>query len=123
MNTEAVAKRLVELCRKGEYEQAQRELYAEDAVSIEMPGLPPGALGDAKGLAAIYEKGRQWGAMVETVHGGSVSDPVVAGHWFSVAASMDITFKGRGRVQMAEICVYRVRDGKVVSEQFFYDMD
>jgi len=24
MNTEAMAKRLVELCRKGEYEQAQR---------------------------------------------------------------------------------------------------
>jgi ketosteroid isomerase-like protein len=122
MNTDAVAKRLVELCRKGEYEQAQRELYAQDAVSIEMPGLPPGALGDAKGLAAIYEKGRQWQAMVETVHGGFVSDPVVAGNWFSVAASMDITLKGRGRVQMSEICVYRVRDGKVVSEQFFYDM-
>jgi ketosteroid isomerase-like protein len=122
MNTEAVAKRLVELCRKGEYEQAQRELYAQDAVSMEMPGLPPGALGDAHGLAAIYEKGRQWKAMVETVHSGFVSDPVVAGNWFSVTASLDITLKGRGRVQMAEICVYRVRDGKVVSEQFFYDM-
>ncbi|TAN04486.1 MAG: nuclear transport factor 2 family protein, partial [Rhodanobacteraceae bacterium] len=50
MNTEQIAKRLVELCRKGEYEQAQRELYAQDAVSIEMPGSPAGALGDAKGL-------------------------------------------------------------------------
>lgn len=122
MNTEAVAKRLVELCRKGEYEQAQQELYAQDAVSIEMSGAPTGAFGDAKGLEAIFEKGRQWKAMLETVHGGSVSDPVVAGNWFSVAASMDITFKGRGRVQMSEICVYRVRDGKVVSEQFFYDV-
>ena len=58
MNTEAVAKRLVELCRKGEYEQAQRELYAQDAVSIEMPGLPAGALGDVQGLDAIVEKGQ-----------------------------------------------------------------
>ncbi|HEX8776914.1 MAG TPA: nuclear transport factor 2 family protein [Rhodanobacter sp.] len=122
MNTEAVAKRLVELCRKGEYEQAQRELYAPDAVSIEMPGLPAGALGDAKGLEAIYEKGRQFAAMVEEVHANSVSDPVVAGDWFSVAMAMDVTFKGRGRVQMAEIAVYRVRDGKVASEQFFYDV-
>src|SRR6185312_963597 len=90
MNTEAVAKRLVELCRKGEYEQAQRELYAQDAVSIEMPGLPEGALGDAKGLEAIYEKGRQFASMVEAVHANSVSDPVVAGNWFSATMTMDV---------------------------------
>jgi hypothetical protein len=122
MNTEAVAKRLVELCRKGEYEQAQRELFAPDAVSIEMPGAPAGALGDAKGLEAIYEKGRQFAAMVETVHASEVSDPLVAGSWFGVTMTMDVTFKGRGRVQMSELCVYHVRDGKVASEQFFYDM-
>jgi len=122
MNTEAVAKRLVELCRKGEYEQAQRELFAPDAVSIEMPGAPAGAMGNAKGLEAIYEKARQFNAMVETMHGGTVSDPLVAGNWFSVAMSMDVTFKGRSREQMSEICVYHVRDGKVMSEQFFYDM-
>ena len=123
MNTEAVAKRLVELCRKGEHEQAQRELYAQDAVSIEMAGAPAGALGDAQGLQAIYEKGRQFAAMVEAVHANSVSEPVVAGNWFSVSMTMDVTFRGRGRVQMTEICVYQVRDGKVVREQFFYDMD
>ncbi|MBA2080083.1 MAG: hypothetical protein BGP10_08750 [Rhodanobacter sp. 68-29] len=122
MNTEAVAKRLVELCRKGEFEQAQRELFAQDAVSIEMPGAPSGALGDAKGLEAIYEKGRQFGAMVEAMHSSEVSDPVVAGDWFSLSMAMDVTFKERGRTQMAELCVYHVRDGKVVSEQFFYDM-
>ncbi|MBU6417856.1 MAG: nuclear transport factor 2 family protein [Xanthomonadaceae bacterium] len=122
MNTEQIAKRLVELCRKGEYEQAQRELYAQDAVSIEMPGAPAGALGDAKGLEAIYEKGRQWAAGVEAVHASNTSNPIVAGNWFSVAFSMDMTFKGRGRMQIEEIGVYHVRDGKVVSEQFFYDM-
>ena len=122
MNTEAVAKRLVELCRRGEFDQAQRELYAQDAVSIEMPGAPAGGLGDARGLAAIFDKARQFDALVDTMHGGSVSDPLVAGDWFSVAMAMDVTFKGRERAQMSEIVVYRVRAGKVVSEQFFYDM-
>jgi ketosteroid isomerase-like protein len=122
MNIEAIAKRLVELCREGKYEDAQRELYAEDAVSIEPDGLPPGALGSVKGLAAIYEKGRQFNAMIEAVHGGSVSEPVVAGNWFSVVMTMDVTMKGRGRMNMSEICVYRVRDGKIVHEQFFYDV-
>ena len=122
MNIEAIAKRLVELCREGRYEDAQRELFAEDAVSIEPEGPPPGALGSVQGLAAIYEKGRQFGAMIEAVHGGSVSDPVIAENWFSVALAMDVTMKGRGRVQMSEICVYRVHGGKIVREQFFYDM-
>lgn len=122
MDTKAIAKRLVELCREGKYEDAQRELYAEDAVSIEPDGLPPGALGNVRGLAAIYEKGRQFNAMIEAVHGGGVSEPVVAGNWFSVAMAMDVTMKGRGRMNMSEICVYRVRDGKIVHEQFFYDV-
>ncbi|TPG11403.1 nuclear transport factor 2 family protein [Rhodanobacter glycinis] len=122
MNTETIAKRLVELCREGKYEDAQRELYADDAVSIEPDGLPPGALGNAQGLAAIYEKGRQFSAMVEAVHGGSVSEPVIADNWFSIALAMDVTMKGRGRMNMSEICVYRVRDGKIVHEQFFYDV-
>lgn len=120
MNTTQVAARLVELCRQGHYEQAQNELYADDAVSIEMAGLPSEALGDARGLAAIREKGRRWADNIVEIHGGSVSDPIVAGEWFSIAMGIDATYKDRGRMPMEEICVYRVRDGKIVHEQFFY---
>ena len=42
MNTEQVAKRLVELCRTGAHAQAQQELYTSDAISIEMEGAPSG---------------------------------------------------------------------------------
>lgn len=122
MTTAEIASRLVELCRKGEYDLAQTELYADDAVSIEPEGLPPGALGNAQGLAAIREKGRQFQEGIVAMHGSSVSDPVVAGNWFSVAMALDATFKGMGRVNMQEVCVYRVRDGKIVQEQFFFDV-
>jgi ketosteroid isomerase-like protein len=122
MNTQQIAERLVTLCRAGEYEQAQRELYADDAVSIEMPNAPAGALGDVQGLPAILEKGRQFAERVEAMHANAVSDPLVAGNWFSVVFNMDVTFKERGRVQMAEIAVYHVRGGKIAREQFFYDM-
>ena len=122
MNTEAVAKRLVALCREFKYEEAQKELYAADAVSIEPEGLPPGALGNAKGLQAIIEKGHQFNAMVENFHGGTVSDPVVAGNWFAINMVLDVTFKGRPRTKMEEVCVYQVRGGKIVKEQFFYDV-
>jgi ketosteroid isomerase-like protein len=35
---------------------------------------------------------------------------------------LDATMKGRGRMDMREICVYHVRDDKIVQEQFFYDV-
>ena len=122
MNLEAIANRLVELCRKGKFEQAQEELYASDAASIEPEGLPPGALGNAEGLPAIIKKGRQFQAAVEVVHGASVSEPVVAGSWFTVVWMLDVTYKGRARTKLEEIGVYKVRDGKIVREQFFYDV-
>ena len=120
MITEQVAKRLAELCREGKYEQVQDELYSKDAVSVEMEGSQ--GLGNAQGLDAIREKGKQFNAMVEAVHGGSVGEPIVVGNWFAVTMTMDATMKGRGRVNMQEICVYQVKDGKIVREQFFYDL-
>ena len=122
MDTHAVAKRLVELCRAGEYDKAQQELYAEHAVSIEPDGLPPGALGNARGMEAIREKGRQFNERIEAVHENRIGDAVVAGNWFIVPMGMAVSMKGRGRMDMNEIAVYQVLDGKIVHEQFFYDV-
>ena len=122
MTTEKIAQQLVALCREGKFEEAQTQLYAADAQSIEPEGLPPGALGNVTGLDAIREKGRQFQANTEAGHGISVSEPLVAGNWFSVQMSIDITMKQFGRMTMREICVYHVRDGKIVHEQFFYDV-
>lgn len=121
MNTRQIADRLVELCREGKYEQVYDELFAADAENIEMPAMAQGPLGSVRGLDAIRAKSQAWSDGIEQVHGGSIGDPIVAGRWFSVPMSMDATFKGRGRMQMEEICVYQVRDGKIVREQFFYD--
>jgi hypothetical protein len=122
MNTETIAKRLIELCRKGQFEEAQHELYAGDAVSSEPEGLPPGMGGTTKGLPAILEKGRQFFAGVEAMHGNTIGEPTVVGNWFSLPWILDATMKGRGRVTLQEICVYQVRNGKIVREQFFYDV-
>lgn len=121
MNTQQIAERLVALCREGQYEQVYDELFADDAENIEMPAMASGPLGNAKGLDAIRAKGKAWGEAVEQVHGGSVGEPSVSGNWFSVPMSLDVTMKGQGRMQMEEMCLYQVRDGKIVREQFFYD--
>lgn len=58
--------------------------------------------------------------MIEEFHGGHISDPVVAGEYFSIAWNMDVTITGQGRRTIEEICTYRVKDGKIVWEQFLY---
>jgi len=35
--------------------------------------------------------------MIEARHGGSFSDPLVCGKYFSVSMTLDATFKGMGR--------------------------
>lgn len=118
MTTQQVADRLVALCRAGKYEQAQRELYSGDANSIE-PASAPG-MQSVKGLDAIIEKGNQFQNMIQEVHGGSVSDALVAGNTIAVTIGMDVTFKDGNRMNMDEMAVYTVQDGKVVQEQFFF---
>jgi hypothetical protein len=118
MSTTEIASRLVELCSKGDYETAQKELYADEAISIE-PYATPEFQQETKGLEAIAEKGRKWAEMVEEAHGNTVSQPLVSDNSFAVTMTMDVTMKGRGRATMKELCVYHVKDGKIVSEQFF----
>jgi hypothetical protein len=119
MTPDQVARRLVELCRKGMFNEAQDELYSDDAASIEPEGSP---FPPAKGRAALREKGKRFEESVEAIHGVTVSDPVVAGNYFSCGMTLDMTQKGAARAKFAEICVFKVRDGKIVKEEFFYDL-
>ena len=57
--------------------------------------------------------------MLEQTHGGSVSEPLVTDNSFAIVLGMDVTMKEGGRMDIKELCVYNVKDGKIVSEQFF----
>jgi ketosteroid isomerase-like protein len=118
MTTEQIAQRLYELCNKGDFEKAQKELFAMDAVSIE-PQESPGFEKETKGLEAILEKGKKFNSMVQQVHSCTVTEPVIARNAFAVALNMDVTMKNGNRSPMSEICVYEVKDGKIMSERFF----
>ncbi len=119
MDTQQVATRLVELCRLGENMQAIKELYDQNVTSKEMPGTPNEI---TSGIDAVIKKSEDWYATVEEFHGGEISEPVVAENHFSCAMKMDCTFKGQGRMQIEEVCVYKVNDGKITEEQFFYSI-
>lgn len=122
MDTKQIANRLVEFLRAGKFDEAQEALFGADAQNIEMPEMSEGPLGNASGLEAMRRKSAAWNEGLEQVHSITISDPVVAGNWFALTMSMDLTLKGRGRIAMDEVCVYQVRNGRIVREQFFYDV-
>jgi hypothetical protein len=119
MTVPQIAHRLAELCKQGDFQTAQKELFADDAVSIE-PQDTPGFEKETRGLKAILEKGKEFEAMVETFHGAGASDPLVAGNAIALSINMDVTMKGKERSVMSEVCVYEVKDEKIISEKFFW---
>jgi hypothetical protein len=117
MTTQSIAERLVDLCRRGEFEAAHTELFSADAVNIE-PYATPGFPQETKGLEAILEKGRKFTAMIEQVHAVEISDPLVATNSFACTMRLDMTIRGRGRMSILELCVYDIESGKIISERF-----
>jgi hypothetical protein len=117
MSTGRVARRLIELCRAGQFDRAVDELYADNARSIE----PDGALG-AQGLPAIRRKAKAFQDEWLAVHSVLVSDPLIAGPFFTIALGLDATQKDGRRRALNEVCLYEVRDGKIVREQFFHGL-
>jgi hypothetical protein len=119
MTVKEIAARFDELAQTGKWDQILDELYADDAESIEPEGAE-GPLQSAKGKDALKKKGEAFNEQIEAYHGGYCTPSVVGGNHFSCAMGMDVTFKGAGRMNMHEICVYKVANGKIVKEQFFY---
>lgn len=121
MTTQQVADTLVKLCSEGKFQEATETLYGPDIVSVEA-SAPPGQSREVKGLDAVRGKGEWWGANHE-VHSSVVEGPLVAGDHFAVTFKMDVTFKPQNkRFSMEEIGIYKVADGKVVREEFFYSV-
>lgn len=118
MTTEEVAKKYYQWAQEGNWSEIVEQLYSENAVSVEKNR--EGEWWQAEGLEAIKAKGKEWNEGIEEFHGGYTNEPIVAGTHFSCTMGMDITMKGAGRQKMDEVCVFEVKDGKIVKEQFFY---
>lgn len=118
MDTTEIAGRLVEMCREGKIEEVKEFLFSDNVISIEpREGLLPKV---TKGMDAIRKKAQLFIEAVEDLYGQTISEPVVAGNYFSVAWHTDLKMKGEPRKTNSELCLYEVKNGKIISEQFFY---
>jgi hypothetical protein len=115
--TEEVATKLAAYCRKGEWMKAVDDLYAKDIVSVEpraMENMPA----EMRGLDKVRGKTEWWEKNFE-VHSCKVGGPFVARDTFVVQFDVDVTEKAsKNRMQMSEVAIYKVKDGKVAHEQF-----
>ena len=118
MTTKEIALTLIDMCRNGKVEEAKELLFAPEIISVEPhEGLLPK---ETKGMDAIRKKAQLFISMVENFYGDEISNPVIAGDYFSVAWQTDIQMKGDTRRTNSELCVYKTSAGKIISEQFFY---
>jgi ketosteroid isomerase-like protein len=121
MNTMDIGKQLVEFCRQGKIKEAISTLFADEIVSVEA-GAPPGMEREARGIAALRAKSEWWLANHE-IHSAAVTGPWPHDDRFVVGFQYDITNKPSGqRMNLDEVGLYYVRDGKIVREEFFYSM-
>ncbi len=109
-----IANRLASLCNEHKFVEAYSELFSEHAESID-PNYKNELL---KGLSNLIDREKQFLAVTE-IHDIKVSEPSFAGNYFSVVISMDFTVKNQSRKKLEELCVYKVENGKIISQQFF----
>lgn len=117
MTTEQIAERLVALCRKGQNALAQVELYDDDIESIESIKT---RLRRTKGIKKVQRKTAMFFEMAQKIHEYEISDPLIAGNYFSLKMYIDVTLRGVGRVVLEELCVYHTKNGKIIKEEFYY---
>ncbi|MET0553620.1 MAG: nuclear transport factor 2 family protein [Vicinamibacteria bacterium] len=124
MTADEIGKKLVALLQNGRTLEALDTLYAPDVVSVEAqesPSLPR----VMEGLAAVRGKNEWWYANHE-VHRAEMKGPFPHGDRFALYFDYDVTAKAGPmsgqRMQMQEVALYTVADGRIVREEFFYSV-
>jgi hypothetical protein len=121
MTTQEIANRYYELATQSKWTAIQDELH-DDNVLCQEPehAAQRGVQILTNGKEAVKAKSIANREMIETLHDQYCGVPIVAGNFFSLALKRDVTFKNRPRVTLEEIGLFQVREGKIVSELFFY---
>lgn len=121
MTIQQVADRYMELYRQGKPKEIQDTLYDPDVICVEPEhAIAMGIPHLTKGLVAVQAKTKARQETIAEIHATYCTDPVIGGDFFSVAMGRDLSFKNGQRRKFDEIAVFGVKDGKIVSETFFY---
>jgi hypothetical protein len=118
MTTQEVAARFHELAQQEKWFDIQDEFFSDDVKSIEPLNSP--YFKYAEGKAAVRKKADEFVSRITEVHKLSTTAPIVCGNHFVVGRDKEMTVQGHGRVHIEELMLYEVKNGRIISEQFFY---
>ncbi|MDB5151873.1 MAG: nuclear transport factor 2 family protein [Mucilaginibacter sp.] len=110
-----IANGLTELLSEQKFVEAYQQLFADDAESIDPLNAEQSPL---KGLENLVAREKDFLSRTD-IHKITVSHPIVANSYFTLSLHMDFTIAGQDKMRVEELCVYKVKDGKIVSQQFF----
>lgn len=109
-----VGKQLVDMFNRGEFKAIEDALWAPEIVSVEGMGM------GWRGRKAVDAKNAEWNR-THRIHGGSAEGPFTGATGFAVKFDLDIEDTATGkRTMFEEVGVYKVRNGKIVEEEFMY---
>jgi len=108
-----IADRLALLCSERKFVEAYTELFADNAVTIDRNNK--NELLTGHGNLIEYEKRFLANVKIQNV---KVSEAMFAGSYFSLIFCMDLTIEEHKSKRVEEICVYKVENGKIVSQHF-----
>jgi len=107
-------KKLNDAVLSGKAMEAFEELY-DDAIVMQENSEP-----EFRGKDLNRKREQEFFASVEAWHGGEVLAHAAHGDVSFSEWTMDVSLKGVGRVQMAQVAVRRWKNGKIVHERFYH---
>lgn len=114
-NVDQLDKQVNDDVLSGKAMEAFEKYYADDVVMQENSEEP------RRGKAVNRKAEEEFFGSVESFNGGSVKARAVNGDVTFSEWEYDVTFKGGNRVKMNQVAVRHWKDGKIVSERFYYN--
>lgn len=110
----SISENLIELLKKQAFIKAYEELFSQEAESIDPLHSASPSL---KGLTSLIEREKDF-LMRAKINSVDVSEPIHAGAYFTFKLSMNFSIEGKEH-DLNELCIYKVSQGKITSQQFF----
>lgn len=116
MNTKEIAQKFVELY-KSDDPFSKYSLYDNECISIESSYNKEQEV--IYGLENIKQKHNSFYNQFSEIHSKIISESIISDHGFALTIYFDVTDNGL-RKQFTELCVFHVKDGKIIKQEFIY---
>ena len=106
-----VGQQLVAFINAGKSQEAEATLYHKNIETVECDGTR------VETMKGVREVGAWWHSNMD-VHSVIARGPFVSQTGFAVHLAISVTPKGGARMDMHEVCFYRVSKGKIIRAEF-----